>query len=151
MPTARNILDERTDLYYVVAQTLQWIHGLTSMEYGVYSSRIAQVTQGDETHHSFEVATNHIRLGGIRQPLGLVAEEIHVVLTGVLAEIPGTLIFQKQIAHIELEDMSAMFLVADNSGYSTVGVQTKIGLFSGGEEVLSRHFQFRNNLLHLIR
>lgn len=144
-------MDERTNLHYVVAQTLQWIHGLTSMEYGIYRSRIAKVTHGDETHHSFEVLTNHIRLGGIRHPLSLVVENIHVALTGLVVEIPNTLVFEKQIALIELEDMTEMFLLADNSGYSTVGVQTKIGLFSGGEEVLSRHFQFRNNLLHLIR
>jgi hypothetical protein len=147
----REMVDERTNLHYVVAQTLQWIHGLTSMEYGVYSSRVAKVTQGDETHHSFEVVTNKIRLGGIRHPMSLVAENIHVALTGVVVEIPNTLVFEKQIATIELEDMTEIFLLADNSGYSTIGVQTKIDLFSGGEEVLSRHFQYRNNLLHLIR
>ena len=145
------MFDERTNLYRAVAQTLQWIHGLTSLEYGVYRSRIAEVTQGDKTHYSFEVMTNHIRLGGIRHPLGLVAESIHVVLTGVIDGFPKTLEFDEQIAHIELEDMTRMFLKADNGGYSTVGVQTKIGLFTGGEEVLARNFLYRNNLLHLIR
>jgi hypothetical protein len=144
-------MDERTNLYFVVAQTLQWIHGLTSMEYGIYRSRIAKVTHGDKIHHSFEVLTNHIRLGGIRHPLSLVVENIHIALTGVISEFPKRLEFDGQLCTIELEDMTEMFLLADNSGYSTVGVQTKIDLFSGGEEVLSRHFQYRNNLLHLIR
>lgn len=145
------MIDERTNLYHVVAQTLQWIHGLSSMEYEIHKSRIAKVTQGSETHHSFEVLTNHIRLGGIRHPLSLVVDSIHVALTGIVVDIPDTLVFEKQIALIEIEDMTKMFLLADNSGYSTVGVQTKVDLFPGGEVVLSRHFQYRNNLLHLIR
>ena len=144
------MFEERTNLYRAVAQTLQWIHGLTSIEYGVYKSRVAEISQGDKTHYSFEVVTNRVRLGGIRHPMGLVAEEIHVALTGVIIEFPA-LKFDEQIAFIELEDMTQMFLKADNGGYSTVGVQTKIGLFTGGEEVLSRHFLYRNNMLHLIR
>lgn len=145
------MIDERTNLYHVVAQTLQWIHGLTSMEYGINKSRIAEVTQEAETHHSFEVLTNRIRLGSIRHPLSLVVDNIHIALTGIVIDIPDTLVFENQIAHIELEDMTNMFLLTDNSGYSTVGVQTKVALFPSGEVVLSRHFQYRNNLLHLIR
>jgi hypothetical protein len=145
------MFDERTNLHRVVAQTLQWIHGTTSIEYGVASCRLAEIHQDSKPHYSFEIKTNLARISKIRHPFALVAEEIHVVLTGIIIEYPDTFQFEQQVTQFELEDMPMMVLKSDNGGYSTVGVQTKMGLFSGGEEILSRHFLYRNNLLHLIR
>jgi hypothetical protein len=149
------MLTERTNLYRVVAQTLQWIHGLTSMDYHVHTSLLAKIKNDGKTHYSVDVRTNHIRLGRIKHPLGLVAESIHVVMTGVITEFPDSIEFTKgkknTIAEIEIEDMYQMFLKADNGGSSAVGVQTKIDLFTGGEENLSRNFIYRNNLLYQIR
>lgn len=145
------MFDERTNLYQTVAQTLQWIQGLTSIEYNVLDSRLAEVSHDTKTHYSFEVTTNQIRLAGIRHPLGLVVEHTCVVLTGTLDDCPEYIQFDKKIAPLELEDMTRMFLHADNGGYSIVGAQTRMGLFTGGEDILSRHFVYRNNLLHQIR
>jgi hypothetical protein len=76
-------------------------------------------------------------------------------MTGVITEFPDSIEFTKgkknTIAEIEIEDMYQMFLKADNGGSSAVGVQTKIDLFTGGEENLSRNFIYRNNLLYQIR
>jgi len=146
------MIEERTNLYRVVAQTLQWIHGLTSMKYGIRKSRIAEVTHDGVTHYSFDILTNSIRLGRIKHPLGLVAEEIHIALGGQLAEVPDGLTFGPQgIALIEIEDMYNLFLKADNGGTSIVSVQTKFTLFDGGEESLSRQFLYKNNMLFQIR
>ncbi len=149
------MLNERTNLHRVVGQTLQWIHGLTSMEYQIKQSLLAKIENDGETHYSVDVRTNQIRLARIKHPLGLVVESIHVVMTAVIIEHPDSIDFSigknDSIAEVELEDMYQMFLKVDNSDYSTVGVQTKIDLFNGGEENLSRHFIYRNNLLHQIR
>lgn len=145
-------MTESTNLYYVVAQTLQWIRGLTSMEYNVCSSRIAKITHDDKTHYSFEVTTNGIRLGRIKHPMGLVVEEIHIVMTGNLVETPDWVELDEDgIAEIEITDMPKLLLHIDNSGFSNVGVQTKFKLFDGGENTISRHFMYKNNMLFQIR
>ena len=146
------MLTERTNLYRVVAQTLQWIHGLTSMKYDISSSRIAEVTPHDGvTHYSFEVVTNGIRLGRIKHPMGLIVEEIHIALTGVITDLPKRITFEKDIVEIEINDMVQLFLRADNGGFSNVSVQTKFKLFDGGEESIARHFIYLNNMIYQIR
>lgn len=148
------MLTERTNLYRVVAQTLQWIHGLTSMEYNIRHIRVARVKNNEETHHSFEVITNDIRLGRIKHPMGLVIERIHIAMTGVLADVPDWEEFEvgtKGIAVLEIEDMYPLFLRADNGGFSNVSVQTKFHLFDGGEESIARHFIYLNNMIYQIR
>ncbi len=147
--------EERTNLHRVVAQTLQWIHGLTSLEYQIHLSRLARIENDGETHYSIDVQTNHIRLGNIKHPLALNVEKIHVVLSGVITEFPTSITFdggkKNNITDIEISDMYQMFLKADNAGYSNIGVQTKIDLYTGGEQILTRNFIYRNNLLHQIR
>ncbi len=146
------MLEERTNLYRVVAQNLLWIHGLTSMRYDIKDTRIAKIEHDGETHHSFYELTNSIRLGRIKHPFGLVAEEIHISMSGVLDDVPDPLEFgPKGISMIEINDMFKLFLRTDNSGLSNVTVQTKFKLFDGGEETLARHFMYKNNMLFQIR
>lgn len=146
------MIEERTNLYRVVAQSLQWIHGLTSMQYDIRAIRLARIEHDGETHYSFDVVTNGIRLGRIKHPFGLIAEEIHIALGGQLDGVPDGITFgSKGIAVIEIEDMYSLFLKADNGGTSIITVQTKFRLFDGGEESLSRQFLYKNNMLFQIR
>ena len=144
--------DERTNLYRVVAQNLQWIHGLTSMQYDILRARVAKIENDGATHHSFDIVTNTIRLGRIKHPMGPVVDTIHITMGGVLVDIPDGIEFgPKGIAVIEIEDMFKLFLKTDNGGLSNVSVQTKFQLFDGGDESLTRHFMYKNNMLFQIR
>ena len=144
--------EEPTNLYRVVAQTLQWVHGLTSMQYDISRSRVAKIEHNSETHYSFDLVTNIIRLGRIKHPTGLIVDTIHITMTGQLDGVPDDIVFgPKGIAVIEIEDMLKLFLKADNSGLSNVSVQTKFQLFDGGEEGFARHFMYKNNMLFQIR
>ena len=145
-------LKDRTNLWRVTSQTLEWIYGLTNIQFDIQEARLAEVVQPDETHYAFEIKTNQARLTGLRHPMALVVEAIHIVITGTVNERPDTLVFDEGICDpLEITDMLRMFLVADNGGFSTVSVQVKLTRFDGGEDSLSRHFLYRNNLLHLIR
>jgi hypothetical protein len=149
------MFEERTNLYRVVAQNLLWIHGLTSMQYDIKSIRIAKIKHDGETHYSFDVVTNTIRLGRIKHPFGLVAEQIHITMSGVIDECPILTEFnfgeENNIAEVSIAEMYQMFLKADNSGLSNVSVQTKFKTFDGGDESIARHFMFKNNMLFQIR
>ena len=148
-------IGERTNLWRVTAQTLEWVYGLTNLQFEFVSGRLAEVPQESETHYAFEIRTNQARLTGLRHPLALVVESYHIVLTGTAKSYPGHLVFDDAsgtpVAEFEPEDMLQMPLLRDNGGFSTVAVQTKLTRFDGGEDILARHFLFRNNLLHLIR
>ena len=144
--------EEPTNLYRVIAQNLLWIHGLTSMQYDILRSRIAKIEHDGETHYSFDIVTNTIRLGRIKHPMGLIVDTVHIAMTGQLDGVPDNIAFgPKGIAVIEIGDMFKLFLKADNSGLSNVSVQTKFQLFDGGEEGFARHFMFKNNMLFQIR
>jgi hypothetical protein len=144
--------EEPTNLYRVVAQTLQWVHGLTSMRYDIKTIRIAKIEHNGETHYSFDIVTNGIRLGRIKHPMGLIVDTIHIAMTGQLYDVPDDIVFgPKGIAVIEIEDMFKLLLKTDNSGLSNVSVQTKFDLFDGGEEGFARHFMYKNNMLFQIR
>ncbi len=144
-------IKERTNLWRVTAQTLEWVYGLTNLQFEFIEGRLAEVVQPEQTHYAFEIRTNEARLTGLRHPMALVIESYHMVLTGVVKSNPGNLVFDEGVASFEPDDMLQMPLERDNGGFSTVAVQVKMTRFDGGEEVLSRHFVFRNNLLHLIR
>ncbi len=144
--------EEPTNLYRVVAQTLQWVNGLTSMRYDIKEILIAKIEHNGETHYSFDIVTNVIRLGRIKHPMGLIADTIHMAMTGQLDDVPDDIVFgPKGISVIEIEDMFKLFLKTDNSKLSNVSVQTKFNLFDGGEESFARHFMYKNNMLFQIR
>ena len=145
--------EEPTNLYRVVAQTLQWVHGLTSMQYDITYIGIAKVEHEGDVHHAFRITTNGIRLARIKHPLGLVTDEVRLEFTGRLDDnIPTTIEFNKKgLAEIEVDDMIPLFLSADNSKLCNVAVQTKFKLFDGGSESIARHFMFKNNMLFQIR
>jgi hypothetical protein len=150
------MLDLPTNLYLVVAQTLQWVHGITSLQYDILRSRIAKIEHDGETHYSFEVVTNNIRLGGIKHPMGLVIERSHMALTGVIldpieGELYGLVPNADNIIDIEIHHMLKLLLKADNSGISNISAQTKFKSFDGGDTTLSRQFLFKNNMLFQIR
>jgi len=145
-------VNERNNLWRSTAQILEWIYGLTNIQFEILEARIAEVPQeGGETHYSVEIRTNEARLTGLRHPMALVVESVHVVITGVVKGYPAHLVFDERVASFESDDMLQMPLNRDNGGFSTLAVQTKISDFMGGESVMPRHFLFRNNLLHLIR
>lgn len=144
--------DERTDLYRVVAQILLWIEGLTNIKYQIYRARITKVEHEDEIFFSFDVVTNTIRPGRLSHPLALVMDSIHIALTGTLVDLPEGIDFtDNDIVEIEIDDMPNLFLKADHGGYNNIAVQTKVGLFTGGSEVMTRHFIFKNNMMYQIR
>ena len=147
-------LREQNNLYRLVAQTLEWIFGHTGIEYELLTLRLAR-NDGDGTtpvHWAFDIKTNHSRTKQ-RHPLALCIEEVHVVMTGVVTEIPDTITFPdgERVTEFEIEDMLRMPVTADQGGYSTVAVQFKMNMLNGGEEIFTRHFLFRNNLLHTLR
>ena len=150
------MLDLPTNLYLVVAQTLQWVHGITSLQYDILRSHIAKIEHDGETHYSFEVVTNNIRLGGIKHPMGLVIERSHMALTGIIlepieGELYGLVPNADNIIDIEIHHMLKLLLKADNSGISNISAQTKFKSFDGGDTTLSRQFLFKNNMLFQIR
>ena len=145
---------ERTNLWRVTGQILEWTYGLTNLQFEVASTRLGIVPQsGDDVHYPFEILTNQMRLTGLRHPMALVVESYHMILTGVVKTHPlGHDAFDEERSiEFELDDMLRMPLLRDNGGFSTVSVQVKMTQFDGGEDAMSRHFLFRNNLLHLIR
>ena len=150
------MFDERTNLYRVVAQTLQWVQGITSLQYDILRSRLAKVEHDGETHYSFEVVTNNIRLGGIKHPMGLVIERSHMAMTGVVlepieGELYGLVPNADNVYDIEIHHMLKLLMKADNAGVSNISVQTKFKSFDGGDNTLARQFLFKNNMLFQIR
>lgn len=147
------MLDEPTNMYRVVAQSLQWIHGITSLQYDILRSCIVRTEHDGEANHSFDVVTNGIRLGGIKHPMGLVIEQIHIALSGDVLETNAVkeLVFNNNVADIEIHDMLKILVRADISGMSNISVQTKFKLFDGEENSISRQFLFKNNMIFQIR
>lgn len=143
--------EERTNLYRVVAQNLQWIEGITGIHYGIKTVRVIRTEDNNGIHNTFDVLTNSIRPARTKHPMGLVVEQVHVAMNGPLAEVPDWSSNDDGIVYLDIDDMFALFLKTDNGGSSVVSVQTKFNTFDGGEDSLSRQFIYKNNMLFQIR
>lgn len=143
---------EPTNLYRVVAQTLQWVDGVTSMKYDVNRSHLIREKHEGQLHYSFDVVTNAIRLGQLKHPMALVADTIHIAMAGQVGNFPDEYDFgDDNAAHVSIAEMSGVTLKADNGGYSAVSVQTKFTTFGGDEHSFTRQFLYKNNMLYQIR
>jgi len=148
--------DERTNLSYVVDQTLLWNQGITGLEYDLNAIRIIREVKDETPYYSFEVITNSIRPGKLKHPLALVMENVHISMVGSLSDDPNPLFDRfgdSDMVEIEIEDMPNLFLREDQSGCNNVAVQTKVRLqtASAGSETMTRHFIFKNNMLFRIQ
>ena len=152
-------MQEKTNLYRVMAQTIEWVYGATNIEFGVQWVKLSIVEPEDDKpiYYPFEIKTNTRRLTGITHPLALVAEHLYLVITGIVVAHSGNIDFG-ETRQTKLEDwdkdiaeIARMELQADRGGYVTISVQHRIGRHDGGEETMARHFLFRHNLLHKVR
>ena len=150
-------MQEKTNLYRVMAQSIEWIYGATNIEFQIKTVKVGMVTpdDGKPVFYPFEIKTNTRRLSGITHPLALVAEHLHVVFTGICVAHSGNIDFgdkgQAVLDDWNIADLARMELQADRGGYVTIAVQHRIGRHDGGEETMARHFLFRHNLLHKVR
>lgn len=139
-------------------QILEWVYGLTNIQFELASTEIARVSQGDDVwHYSFRFATNTARLVGLVHPMGLFIESFSLEMTGVLDPERACLHFSEvadeetPVVETDHERSPNLHVKADNGGFSVIAVAGRVTRFDGGEEMLSRHFIFRNNFLHKIR
>jgi hypothetical protein len=146
---------EPTNLRQVTAQILEWIYGLTNIQFEITRSRISKtVISKDQINYAIEITTNAVALNKIRHPFALVVDGFNLVITCEVLTPMVNLDFSDDrtpVAEFEIEHMPDMVVRADNGGFSTISVQTKFSQFDGGTTVLTRHVLFRNNLLHSIR
>ena len=144
--------DERTNLYRAIAQNLQWIQGLTGIQYDIKYTRVHRTEDANGYHYPFCVVTNSVRPNRIKHPMALVVERVHTTMEGMLFDVPTWDEFEDDgFVDIEIPDMLTLLLEADNGGSSVISVQTKFHTFDGEENSLTRQFIYKNNMLFQVR
>jgi hypothetical protein len=111
----------------------------------------------------FMIETNTARVGNLVHPLGLILEEVHLNITGNVADAPqGKMpaseskrilkyIGNDEIFEVAPKYMGNFMMQLDNGGGVSVTVTTHMKFFDKGDKAISAYFMFRNGLLHKIR
>lgn len=148
-------------LDFAVRQILEWVHGRTNIPYEVLEWKMKH--GHPQATFQFMVATNRARVDSLVHPLGLILDEVSMLITGSVQDEPeGKMpaaeakrirkyVSTDEIFTIDPKYIGNFQLKLDNGGNTNVTVTTHMKFFDKGDKAVSAYFMFRNGLLHKIR